>query len=146
MKVWNVFSDVCRFWRVHNKNPLKLRKNITEKEVVSPLDNVRLFCSASTSPSSIIPSCKSIGLFSRRWTEEELEEGDEDNERKQSNTSSSSETTPFRERASTDGHLQHKPWRWRHPPIPSSTSGQDFPSVRNERRMSISMRGNNASY
>lgn len=51
------------------------------------------------------------------------------------------EMTPFRERASTDGTLFSKPRRWRYPP-----PGLDQHSNRIERRMSISMRGTNASY
>lgn len=81
----------------------------------------------------------------RRWTEVELEEEDE-SESKESNASTPSE--PFRGRACTDGHIQQKPWRWRYPP-PSSSNSQDplfFSTTRADRRMSISMRGNNASY
>ncbi|XP_044258927.1 ras-like protein 3 [Tribolium madens] len=139
-QVWSVFRDVCRFWRVQNKNP-KMRRSGSEKEPMSP-DSVKLLCSAAVSPSGLIPNCR-IGMFSRRWTEVELEEEDED-ESKESNASSPGENIPFRERASTDGHLQQRPWRWRYPPIGSGGS-QDL-SARAERRMSISMRGNNASY
>ncbi|KAJ3666464.1 hypothetical protein Zmor_001905 [Zophobas morio] len=145
-QVWSVFRDVCRFWRVQNKNP-KIRRSGSEKEPTSP-DTVRLLCSATVSPSSLIPSCRPTVMFSRRWTEVELEEEEEETESKESNASSPSDSVPFRERASTDGHLQQRPWRWRYPPIAaaSSAGSQDLPSAKAERRMSISMRGNNASY
>lgn len=48
---------------------------------------------------------------------------------------------PFRERASTDSHLVQKPCKWKYPP--PTTSGMT--NARADRRMSISMRGNNAS-
>lgn len=144
-QVWSVFRDVCRFWRVQNKNP-KMRRSGSEKEPMSP-DSVKLFCSAAVSPSGLIQSCRPTGMFSRRWTEVELEEEEEESESKESNASSPGENVPFRERASTDGHLQQRPWRWRYPPIGSGKSAsQDLTNVRAERRMSISMRGNNASY
>lgn len=65
LQVWNVFRDVCRFWRVHSKNPTKLRRSTSEKEQVSP-DTVRLLCSAAVSPSSLIPcSCKPTSTLGR---------------------------------------------------------------------------------
>ncbi|RZB40314.1 ras-like protein 3, partial [Asbolus verrucosus] len=146
-QVWSVFRDVCRFWRVQNKNPSRLRRSGSEKEPMSP-DSIRLLCSAAVSPSNLLPNCRSTGIFSRRWTEVELEEEKEENESKESSASSPSDSVPFRERASTDGHLQQRPWRWRYPPVSSTNSSenQEFYSSRAERRMSISMRGNNASY
>ncbi|XP_068909621.1 ras-related and estrogen-regulated growth inhibitor isoform X3 [Tenebrio molitor] len=145
VQVWSVFRDVCRFWRVQNKNP-KMRRSTSEKEPTSP-DTVRLLCSAAVSPSSLLPSCRPSVMFSRRWTEGELEE-EEEEESKESSASSPSDCAPFRERASTDGHLQQRPWRWRYPPISAanSTGSQEFTTARAERRMSISMKGNNASY
>lgn len=58
------------------------------------------------------------------------------------NNASSSTDTPFRGRASTDGTILTRPRRWRYPPPGSIAT---HPS-RVERRMSISMRGSNASY
>ncbi|KAG5892302.1 hypothetical protein JTB14_023482 [Gonioctena quinquepunctata] len=145
-QVWNVFRDVCRFWRVHSKNPSKLRRSGSEKEPISP-DTVRLLCSAAVSPSSLIPySCRPSCNLGRRWTEEELEEEDETGS-KESTASSPSpvETPPFRERASTDGHIHQKPWRWRYPP-PSNKNDPSYHASGAERRMSISMKGSNASY
>lgn len=97
----------------------------------------------------------------RRWTEVELDEEDESEEgvteRKSSagdsEVSMESSLPPFRARASTDGHLLSRPRRWRYPPpslssqtyhggSSSSSSGGSCA----DRRMSISMRGNNASY
>ena len=138
-----MFRDVCRFWRVQNKNPSKLRRNGNDKEPTSP-DTARTFCSTSLSPISLLPSaCRSSGLLNRRWTEVEVEEEGETENGSGSAASSPSEA-PFRERASTDGNLLQKPWRWRYPP---PSSGQSYyPTARADRRMSISMRGNNASY
>lgn len=143
-KVWAVFRDVCRFWRVQSKCPSILRRSGSEREAVSP-DTVRMLCSAAVSPGLIPTSCRPSGILGRRWTEVELEEEDE-SESKESNASSPSDV-PFRGRASTDGHLLQRPWRWRYPPPPSGSGQQGFYSTtRADRRMSISMRGNNASY
>lgn len=49
---------------------------------------------------------------------------------------------PFRERASTDGTIFSRPRRWHHPARVSVTTNPPL----TERRMSISMRGSNASY
>ncbi|XP_060526857.1 ras-related and estrogen-regulated growth inhibitor [Cylas formicarius] len=143
-QVWNVFRDTCRFWRVLGKNPSKLRRSGSEKEPESPSDSARILCNSIISPSSLIPYGCRPSLLGRRWTEVELEEEDE-SEFKGSATSSPSEPAPFRERASTDGHLQQRPWRWRYKPGGSGNSAETV-YFRTERRMSISMRGNNASY
>lgn len=80
----------------------------------------------------------------RRWTEEEVEEGE--SETSESTALSPLESTPFRERASTDGHIHQKPWRWRYPPPSTSSNDPGGYTSRASRRMSISMKGNNASY
>lgn len=139
-----VFRDVCRFWRVQNKCPSKLRRSSSDKEPASP-DTVPLLYS----PNALVPF---TGKSSRRCTAMELEEEDENEAdgNKDSISSSPSESTPFRERASTDGNLFQRPWRWRYAPSSSASSASGsqafFPSARAERRMSISMRGSNASY
>lgn len=136
-----VFHDVCRFWRVQNKCPSKLRRSSSDKEPPSPDSAPLLF-----SPSSLVPF---TGKSTRRYTDMELEEEDENGaDSKDSIFSSPSESTPFRERASTDGNLFQRPWRWRYAPFSASASGSQtfFPPAKTERRMSISMRGSNASY
>ncbi|XP_050293988.1 ras-related and estrogen-regulated growth inhibitor isoform X2 [Anthonomus grandis grandis] len=146
-QVWNVFRDTCRFWRVLSKNPSKIRRSGSDKDPESPDNSARLLCSNPISPSTLLPSnnCRPAGLLGRRWTEGELEEKNE-SESKESNTSSPIESTPFRERACTDSHLQ-RPWRWRYRPGSSGNSIENNTSFfRTNRRMSISMRGNNASY
>lgn len=70
----------------------------------------------------------------RRWTEVEL--GEEDSSPGSSAPTPEGDLPPFRGRASTDGHLLSRPQRWRYPPPAAA---------RSDRRMSISMRGNNAS-
>ncbi|CAH0553101.1 unnamed protein product [Brassicogethes aeneus] len=141
-QVWSVFRDVCRFWRVHSKNPTKLRRTASEKEQASP-DTSRLY-STAISPSTLIPqSIRPTGTINRRWTEVEEEE---EAEKVESQASSPNDIGPFRGRASTDGHLQQRPWRWRYPPPNSTSTEQVFSTTRAERRMSISMRGNKASY
>ncbi|KAL3280412.1 hypothetical protein HHI36_017894 [Cryptolaemus montrouzieri] len=149
-QVWSVFRDVCRFWRVHSKNPSRLRRSGSDKDPLSPETLPHL---PAVSPNSILPNFCRSGILGRRWTEGELEEGDESAAENADNTvPSPSESVPFRERACTDGHLhlgKCKPWKWRYPPSnsnsSSSSSGELYTS-RNDRRMSISMRGNNASY
>lgn len=146
-----MFTDVCRFWRVHNKNPSKLRRSGSDKDPTSP-DTQRYF-PHTVSPSSILPNFCRSGILGRRWTEGELDEGDESRgECVAESASSPSDNVPFRERASTDGHLHQnkgRTWKWRHPTghsNSSSSSSGEFYTAKNDRRMSISMRGNNASY
>lgn len=86
--------------------------------------------------------------------DEEDESEDAITERKSSagdsETPVESSLVPFRARASTDGHLLSRPRRWRYPP--PSLSSQNYLGDSSsggscaDRRMSISMRGNNASY
>ncbi|XP_030755725.1 ras-like protein 3 [Sitophilus oryzae] len=141
-QVWNVFRDTCIFWRVLGKNPSKLKRSGSDKDPESP-DSNKLLCSVAVSPSSLIPySCRPSGILGRRWTEVELEEEDE---LKNNSATTNGDSAPFRERASTDGHLHHKSWRWRHRPGTSVNSNEAV-MFKSERRMSISMRGTNASY
>ncbi|CAH1974910.1 unnamed protein product [Acanthoscelides obtectus] len=150
--VWDVFRDVCSFWRVHSKNPSRLKRSVSEKEPIS-LDTIRLLSSAAVSPTSMTSCNYKPGTSGLRWTEEELEEETESSDGKQESSSASSpgvESPPFRERASTDGHIHKRPWRWRNPPPASSSSTssadhQFYGTAKAERRMSISMRGSNAS-
>lgn len=138
-----MFRDVCRFWRVQSKCPNKLRRSTSDKEPISP-DTVPMQCSTVISPSGLAPSLnRATTTIGRRWTEIEVEEEDETD-----NKDSPGESAPFRERASTDGNLFQRPWRWRYSPAPSSANSSQgfYPAARTERRMSISMRGNNASY
>ncbi|VEN56511.1 unnamed protein product [Callosobruchus maculatus] len=151
-QVWNVFRDVCRFWRVHSKNPSRLRHSVSEKEPISP-DTVKMLSSAAVSPTSMISCNYRPGSLGRRWTEEELEEESDKKQESSSASSPGGDSAPFRERASTDGHIHKRPWRWRYPPPSSgaltSTSSADpqfYGTAKAERRMSISMRGSNASY
>ncbi|XP_019772605.1 ras-related and estrogen-regulated growth inhibitor isoform X1 [Dendroctonus ponderosae] len=143
-QVMNVFRDTCRFWRVMNKNPSKLRRSCSDKDPESP-ECARILCSSVVSPSSLTPyNGRTTGILGRRWTEVELEE--EDESQALQITASPSESLPFRARASTDGHLQHKPWKWRYRPSSSANSAETVPFFNADRRMSISMKGNNASY
>ncbi|KAF5300467.1 hypothetical protein FQA39_LY02266 [Lamprigera yunnana] len=144
-QVFAVFWDACRFWRMQSKCPSRLRRSGSEKEAVSP-DTVRFICSSAISPrnTTTLNLKSNVG---RRWTDIDLEEEDaESGSSKASTSSSPSESiVPFRERASTDGHLVQKPWRWRYPPPAAECNPEMFYSRAN-RRMSISMKGNNASY
>ncbi|XP_077301061.1 ras-related and estrogen-regulated growth inhibitor-like protein [Arctopsyche grandis] len=157
-QVWSVFRDVCRFWRVHAKCPRLKRSGSetpgeagaspepTPPSLTSLNGSLSLPCHHS-SRSAISP----ILLMGRRWTEVELEEEDEKSEGSSSVDGTASNgpcgctspeaAVPFRGRASTDGHLS-RPRRWRFPP-PAAACG--YPPTA-DRRMSISMRGNNASY
>lgn len=86
---------------------------------------------------------KKIFLFlsGHSWNEVDIDEAQEDGGSEDTlSTPSESEVTPFRGRASTDGHLLSRPRRWRYPPPVSQAA-----HCRADRRMSISMRGNNAS-
>ncbi|KAE8744024.1 hypothetical protein FOCC_FOCC009308 [Frankliniella occidentalis] len=169
-------ANVCHFWKVHNKCPkLKRSSSDSRSEpLVSPESSgIRSLCGSMNGSSTALINSRSnisapfstIGMYEantgRRWTEVELDEEDESEEgvteRKSSagdsEVSMESSLPPFRARASTDGHLLSRPRRWRYPPpslssqtyhggSSSSSSGGSCA----DRRMSISMRGNNASY
>ncbi|XP_044736484.1 ras-related and estrogen-regulated growth inhibitor [Chrysoperla carnea] len=167
-QVWNVFRDVCRFWRVHNKCPSKLRRSSSDvrtptSELPSPAnENTKFFTSS-----------KDLTLnLGTRWTnlDEDNDESSTNPKTSRPGSKDSSSTgldsgtssprtdldlhdTPFRGRASTDGHLHSRPWKWRYPPTskpsPSTSMLSELQTVypaHQQRRMSISMRGNNASY
>lgn len=158
-QVWNVFRDVCRFWRLQSKNPMRLRRAGSDnKDPISPSSSdpsTSVVATTSSklhhiiSPNSLIPiSCRQGGsscILGRRWTE--VEEEDEESNKGSNASSPMGDVGPFRGRACTDGHLQHRPWRFRYPPPNVSTiTGDGHVYPRADRRMSISMRGNNASY
>ncbi|KAF5307249.1 hypothetical protein FQR65_LT06965 [Abscondita terminalis] len=141
-QVLGVFCDVTRFWKMQSKCPTKLKRCSSEKDSMSP-DTVRAICSSTISPVTALYSKLHIG---RRWTDSELQEESESGSSKASTSSDSSESViPFRDRASTDGHLAQKCWRWRYPP-PAAELNPEMFYTRVNRRMSISMKGNNASY
>ncbi|KAI5733854.1 hypothetical protein M8J76_016869 [Diaphorina citri] len=79
----------------------------------------------------------------RRWADAEGVE-------KKTNQTENGEVVPFRDRASTDGHLLSKARKWRYPLLSPSSSHASPPEPQEkhntDRRMSISMRGANASY
>lgn len=155
-QVWSVFRDVCRFWHVHSKCP-KLKRSssdIHSEQIVSP-DSTRFICTSKLTaangtapPNGTQNTVSPVMMLGRRWTEVELEEEEEAAEEgKASEPGCSESLPPFRGRASTDGHLLSRPRRWRYPP-PAPSSQQQYQhagSSRADRRMSISMRGNNAS-
>ncbi|KAL1110292.1 hypothetical protein AAG570_008369 [Ranatra chinensis] len=130
-QVWSVFKDVFLLWRVHNKFA-KLKR---------PMGDGHSPDSRHLSNSFPNTNCKNgiTHLLSGRWTEVELEEEDEPPNRK---SDSDHREEPFRGRASTDGYLVSRPRRWH--VSPHSINPHSF-THHADRRMSISMRGNNAS-
>lgn len=76
-------------------------------------------------------------LIGHTWNEQSPDECDEIKD-----SDSKTNGIPFRGRASTDGTIFSRPKRWQYPPPGSVVSNP----ARVERRMSISMRGSNASY
>lgn len=139
-QVWCVFRDVCQFWRVHTKFPKIKRSSSEMNSPELPLTPHQ----ASTPNGRPFISV----IFGRRWTEVELDEEEEEKgvvaKNGEKETESELLELPFRGRASTDGNLIPRPSRLRHPPLIAQT-----PTIltrHNDRRMSISMRGNNASY
>lgn len=133
--MWGVFRDVCRFWRVFTKFP-KLKRSTsdiqTSSEIVLSPDSI-----CSLFDGSLRIEKRRSFLVGHAWNDRSPDENDEtkDNDTKAGKL-------PFRERASTDGTIFSRPKRWHYPP-PSSSATH---SARTERRMSISMRGSNASY
>ncbi|XP_049791952.1 uncharacterized protein LOC126199215 isoform X2 [Schistocerca nitens] len=118
-QVWAVFRDVYRLWRLHAKGARLCRSR------------------------SELSSAAAVALLGRRWTEVELdEEGEAEAGGVQPAGRAAADVTAdplpaFRARASTDGHLLSRPRLWKLP--------HPHNQPRTERRMSISMRGNNAS-
>lgn len=147
MKVLGVFRDVWRFWKVLNRYPKLKRSTSDVHDLHSDVELV-------LSPDSLNPyfDCnikkeekrRSIFIIGRHWISERL--SDETDESESSSGCSSLQSSdleqPFRGRASTEGNILTRPRRWRYPPPGSIISHQ----TRVERRMSISMRGSNASY
>ncbi|XP_013175071.1 PREDICTED: ras-related and estrogen-regulated growth inhibitor [Papilio xuthus] len=130
-QVWGVFRDARRFWRVGSKWTRGRGDARVSAALARPLARA---ASDSAPEPPTAPFC-------RRWTEVELEEEDEMGVVRSDSTSSSglSECAEeFRARASTDSRLPPRPARPRHP-VPTRPMP---PSVR---RMSVSMKGNNAS-
>ncbi|XP_055596355.1 ras-related and estrogen-regulated growth inhibitor [Uranotaenia lowii] len=142
-QVVGVFRDACRFWRVLNRYPKLKRSTSDVHDLHSEVEMI-------VSPDCIHPLCncdlshdkrRSIVLLGRPWTEEDPNETDE-SESSCCSSQKSDVEEPFRGRASTDGTLLSRPRRWRYAP-PGSLMPH---ATRVERRMSISMRGSNASY
>ncbi|XP_063823389.1 ras-related and estrogen-regulated growth inhibitor [Ostrinia nubilalis] len=133
-QVWSVFRDARRFWRVCNKWPrgrtdADLHPTALGRPLARAVSDTTPEPAAATAP------------FCRRWTEVDLEEEDEVSVARSDSTSSSGKSEgaeEFRARASTDSRLPPRPSRPRHPPPGRSHA----PPVR---RMSVAMRGNNAS-
>ncbi|CAH1635216.1 unnamed protein product [Spodoptera littoralis] len=130
-QVWGVFRDARRFWRVSSK----WSKRDGDRH---PATLGRPLARAS---SDTTPDTNAAPPFCRRWTEMELDEEDEVCVGRSDSTSSSGRSEcgdEFRARASTDSRLPPRPARPRHP-LPT----RPFPAP--VRRMSVAMRGNNAS-
>lgn len=140
-QVCAVFRDVVRFYRVFAKYP-KLRRSTSDVQSTS---NIVL------SPDSI---CSMFDNFIRHekrrsfligrspWPIESSPEETDGNNTTDAGCSKSNEVVPFRSRASTDGTIASRPKRWQYPPPGSVVTHP----ARVDRRMSISMRGSNASY
>lgn len=137
-----MFRDVCRFWRVFTKFP-KLKRSTSDVQTGSELilspDSI-----CSIFDGSLRIEKRRSFLIGHSWCERSPDETDEVKENSESSESSESKTgkNPFRERASTDGTIFSRPKRWHYPPPVSVVSHP----ARSDRRMSISMRGSNASY
>ncbi|KAM3968284.1 uncharacterized protein ACR2FA_007457 [Aphomia sociella] len=142
-QVWGVFSDARRFWRVSNKwsrgrecrdAATAIGSDLRQPPAAITRTLARAASDSTDSTTPVTPLC-------HRWTEVELEEDDEIGVTRSNSTSSSGkseDTEEFRARASTDSRLPPRPTRTRHPHV----SRQLPPPVR---RMSVAMRGNNAS-
>ncbi|KAG7305715.1 hypothetical protein JYU34_009841 [Plutella xylostella] len=146
-QVWSVFRDARRFWRVSSKSP---RLRAADGCDAHPAALARALAPADPKHS-----------FCRRWTEIDVDEEQEElagaagvvgaaggagGAWRSDSTSSSGregdeagEGDTFRARASTDSRLPPRPARARHPP---PTARAPAPA---SRRMSVAMRGNNAS-
>ncbi|KPJ16946.1 Ras-related and estrogen-regulated growth inhibitor [Papilio machaon] len=130
-QVWGVFRDARRFWRVGSKWTRGRGDARVSTALARPLARA---ASDSAPEPPTTPFC-------RRWTEVDLEEEHEMGVVRSDSTSSSGLSEgveEFRARASTDSRLPPRPARPRHP-VPTR------PMAPPVRRMSVSMKGNNAS-
>lgn len=136
-----VFRDLTRYWRLLSKSPKLKRSTSDSHEALSPemsgsyhMKSTGYSHSMASSPNSsfTVPSCTrpekrmSVMFFGRLWAESSPDEADELEE-------ADGRQQRFRDRASTEGTLMHRPRRWKFPP-PVGNS-------RAERRMSMSLRG-----
>ncbi|XP_047989277.1 uncharacterized protein LOC125228666 [Leguminivora glycinivorella] len=128
-KVWGVFRDARRFWRVSSKwtrgRGASLETDVHPTALERPL--ARAGSDSTPEP----------GPICHRWAEVEAEEAGVHRSDSTSSSGQSEATEEFRARASTDSRLPPRPARLRHPPV-----ARNPPPVR---RMSVAMRGNNAS-
>lgn len=127
-------------WQVFSKCP-KLKRSTSEvqtsaESIVSPESTI---CSIFDNTMRVE---KRRSFLIGNWTERSPDECDEGKGHDSHSNGKTDGITPFRERASTDGTIFSRPRRWHYPARVSVVS---HPS-RIERRMSISMRGSNASY
>lgn len=125
-------------WQVFSKCP-KLKRSTSEvqtsaESIVSPESTI---CSIFDNTMRVE---KRRSFLIGNWTERSPDENDEG--KGHNNGKNDVVSAPFRERASTDGTIFSRPRRWHYPARVSVVSHP----ARIERRMSISMRGSNASY
>ncbi|XP_031623883.1 ras-related and estrogen-regulated growth inhibitor-like protein [Contarinia nasturtii] len=143
-QVWDVFHDISQFWQVFSKCP-KLKRSTSEvhqssaESIVSPESTI---CSIFDNMMRVE---KRRSFLIGSWTERSPDEYDEgkSHEANSNGKNDINVSAPFRERASTDGTIFSRPRRWHYPARVSVVSNSQ---ARIERRMSISMRGSNASY
>lgn len=142
-QVWGVFHDICQMWQVFSKCP-KLKRSTSEvqasaESIVSPESSI-----CSIFDNSAMRAEKRRSFLIGHWTEQSPDEYDgEKSPDPNSNNKNDMALAPFRARASTDGAtIFSRPRLW-HCPARVSLVSQP---ARIERRMSISMRGSNASY
>lgn len=139
-----VFRDLTRYWRLLSKSPKLKRSTSDSNEVQTSPEMIGSYqmrstgfsYSMATSPNNChsssftVPSARpekrmSVMFFGRLWAESSPDEADELEE--------TDGRQRFRDRASTEGTLMHRPRRWKFPP--------PVGSCRAERRMSMSLRG-----
>lgn len=129
VQVWGVFHDICQMWQVFSKCP-KLKRSTSEvqssaESMVSPDSTV---CSIFDNTMRVE---KRRSFLIGNWSERSPDECDDGNKKQDS----------FRARASTDGTILSRP-KFHYPlrVVPN------FVERHNDRRMSISQQGKNASY
>lgn len=143
-----VFRDLTRYWRLLSKSP-KLKRSTSdshEHELMGSYQMQRngggggggFSYSMASSPNShssggfMVPTTSrpekrmSVMFFGRLWAESSPDEADELEE-------TEGRQQRFRDRASTEGTLLHRPRRWKYPPPVGSS--------RADRRMSMSLKG-----
>lgn len=132
-KVWSVFQDLCRSWRLYTKNP-NLKRSTSDAQTISYTISPDT-TGAGHFDSTLRPEKRRSFLGFRSSANcAQRQENQNKTGRKAAQIAHLAQPIPFRERASTDGKILSRPnlIKWGYFKMPQT-----------DRRMSFSLQGNN---